>query len=565
MTPERAICVGECPDLRVPVIGVVAKDDVDVVRLTAELGRRYANYYDLEAWRDTSGLDAIRRLDERGLAVALVLACHSANEDGVSFLGQSRLIAPNAKRAAVLRWGDFTSTTSVIDGIRRGDVDARVWRPEFEGDEEFHRSITELLEQWAASVRPRYEMVQIVGERWSKRATELRDIGSRNHIPFGFYDCDSEAGEQLLCAYGLTADTARLPVVIMRFAPELPPLENPTDEALADSFGINAPASNRRYDVVIVGAGPAGLSAAVYAASEGLDTLVIEQHAVGGQAGSTSLIRNYPGFAAGVSGEHLASTMYRQARSLGAEFLFLRQVSTLREAGDGVLELDLSDGRAIGAATVVLATGVRYRQLGVPGVDALVGKGVFYTPAVSEADAARGRPVVIVGGGNSAGQAAMYLVKFATSVTMVVRGTSLAASMSDYLVRELASTPNIVIRYRSEVVEAVGGTRLEQVVVRDMKEARDDTLDAGALVVLIGSEPGTEWLPDSVHRDEWGFVLTGRSAGVDPASTTESTMPGVFAAGDVRHGSIKRVASAVGEGATVISQIHRYLTRHAAN
>jgi thioredoxin reductase (NADPH) len=549
-----------------PVIGVVARDEVDLARLVAELGRRYAHDYDLEAWPDmTGGLEALRGLDERGVGVALVLACHSANENGVSFLAQSRLVAPNARRAAVLRWGDFTSTRSVIDGIRRGDLDARLWRPEFEGDEEFHRSVTELLEQWAASVPPRTEMVQIVGERWSSRAAELRDIGARNHIPVGFYDWDSGAGERLLEAHSLTPETAQLPVVIMRFAPELPPLQNPTDEALADAFGINAPASNRRYDVAIVGAGPAGLAAAVYAASEGLDTLVIEQHAVGGQAGSTSLIRNYPGFAAGVSGEHLASTMYRQARSLGAEFLFLRQVSALRQAGDGVLELDLSDGRAIRAAAVVLATGVRYRQLAASGVDALVGKGVFYSPAVSEADAARGRPVVIVGGGNSAGQAAVYLARFATSVTLVVRGASLAASMSDYLVRELASSPNIVIRYRSEIVEAAGRTRLEQVVVRDLEQARDDILDAAALLVLIGSEPRTDWLPDSIHRDEWGFVLTGRSAGVDPESTTESSLPGVFAAGDVRRGSIKRVASAVGEGATVISQIHRHLTTHAAN
>ena len=311
--------------------------------------------------------------------------------------------------------------------------------------------------------------------------------------------------------------------------------------------------------MTIIGAGPAGLAAAVYGASEGLDTLVVENHAVGGQAGTTSMIRNYPGFPAGVNGTRLANAMYQQAWGLGARFFFMRSVTDLRGDASGDLVLELSDGTRVHTRSVILATGASYRRLGAPGVDERVGKGVFYSPAVGEAMAMSGQPVMVVGGANSAGQAALHLAKYASMVTLVVRGASLSASMSEYLIRELAAATNVTIRYGSEVAEARGEPRLDAVTLRDARTGQLETLDAAGLFVLIGSQPRTEWLPPTVERDEWGFIRTGRDAGADAAAISASSLPGVFAAGDVRAGSVKRVASAVGEGAVVITQVHQYL------
>jgi thioredoxin reductase (NADPH) len=381
---------------------------------------------------------------------------------------------------------------------------------------------------------------------------------NRNGVPFGFYDVDSDAGRAILAALGLASGELDLPVVYLTFRADLGPLQNPSDEMLGDAFGVNATLTEDHcLDVTVIGAGPAGLAAAVYGASEGLDTLVVEQQAVGGQAGTTSLIRNYPGFPNGVSGARLAATMYQQAWGLGAKFSFMRTVTSLRAGDSGEIVLDLSDGTTIRTRTVVLSPGVAYRRLRAQGVDALVGRGVFYSPAVTEARAMRGRSVIVVGGGNSAGQAALHLSRHAAAVTLLVRGASVAASMSDYLIRALKATPNVTIRHRSEVVAVHGDQRLECVTIRDPNG--EETVDAAGLFVLIGSQPHTEWLPDAVQRDQWGFIVTGTEAGANPAAPAESSMRGVFAAGDVRRGSIKRVASAVGEGASVISQVHEYL------
>lgn len=471
-----------------------------------------------------------------------------------------RAIDPQAKRAAVLRWGDFASSTVVIEALARGELDHWVLRPECPADEEFHHSITELLADWAGARRPRYEAVQIIGERWSPRSVELRDQMNRNSVPVGFYDTDTEPGRELLATHGISVATVQLPVVILQFRPDLPPLQNPPDEELGDAFGVNATLdADRRFDVTVIGAGPAGLAAAVYGASEGLDTLVIEHHAVGGQAGTTSLIRNYPGFPAGVSGTRLANAMYQQAWGLGARFFFMRSVVTLDESDSGELAVKLSDGATVRTASVVLATGVSYRRLLAPGVDELVGKGVFYSPGVTEAAGMTNQPAVVVGGGNAAGQAAMHFSKYASRVTLLVRSSSLAASMSEYLIRELQVATNVTIRYGCEVAEAIGNEHLERIAVRDTTTGVQEILESAGLFVLIGSQPRTEWLPPSVKRDEWGFILTGREAGADAAATTASSLPGVFAAGDVRRGSIKRVASAAGEGAVVINQVHQYL------
>jgi thioredoxin reductase len=543
------------------LIGVVSRDQEDLAVVGGEIVRRYGADYEVGSWSDpVAALEELRQLRARGDQVALVLACQHGADDGVEFLASVGAIHPQAKRVVVLRWGDFASRRSVIDALTRGELDRWILHPEYSADEEFHRSITELLEDWAAARGAVYEAVQIIGERWSLRGLELRDLMSRNSVPFGFYECDTDEGRELLAAHDLTVGSAQLPVVILRFRNDVEPLQNPSDDVLGDAFGVNASLDpGRRVDVTVVGAGPAGLSAAIYAASEGLYTVVVEGHAMGGQAGSTSLIRNYPGFDAGVSGMRLANTMYRQAWGLDARFLFGRSVTALREGNRGELILELSDGRSIRSASVIVATGASYRRLRAPGVEELVGRGVFYSPAVNEAAAMTNRPVIVVGGGNSAGQAATHLSRYASTVTLLVRSGSLAASMSEYLIRELRAATNVTIRYSSEVLAAIGDQRLESITIRDTKTDANETLEAAGLFVLIGSQPRTEWLPPAVKRDEWGFVLTGGEAGADPSASASSSLSGVFAAGDVRRGSIKRVASAVGEGALVINQVHQYL------
>jgi thioredoxin reductase (NADPH) len=539
----------------------MSSDEDDLAVVYRELHRRYGSDYDVVAGPDREwALDELRQRRAKGGHVAMVIAVQGPQDDGVGLLGRVREIDSHARRVIVVRWGDFASSPRVIDALARGAVDRWVLRPECAPDEEFHRAIAELLSDWSTDFRPAFEVAQIIGETWSPRAVELRDRMSRNSVPFGFYDVTSDAGRALLTAHGVDAESAHFPVVILRIRPDLGPLQNPSDESLGEAFRVIANVGNdSRVDVVIVGAGPAGLAAAVYGASEGLDTLVVEHHSTGGQAGSTSLIRNYPGFPSGVSGTRLASTMYHQAWGLGARFMFMVSVTALHaDDRDGVV-VELSNGTSVRTAAVVLATGATYRRLDAPGVDELVGRGVFYSPAVTEAAAMRGCPVIVVGGGNSAGQAALHLSRYASTVTLVVRGLSLAASMSDYLIRELKLAVNVVIRYDSEVVEASGAERLERVTIRASSSSETEVLDAAGLFVLIGSQPRTEWLPPTVKRDEWGFIITGREARADDVLMSESSLPGVFAAGDVRRGSIKRVASAVGEGATVISQIHQYL------
>ena len=542
-------------------ICLVSRDKDDLALMAGEIERRYGADYDVTAWPEPdAAFEELRQLQTSGGHVALVIATEHGADDGVEFLGRVGAIHSQAKRVVVVRWGDFASSRTVVEALARGGLDRWVLRPEYPADEEFHLSVTELLEDWSAARRPRYEAVQIIDDRWSPRSVELRDRLNRNSVPVGFYERGTDEGRELMAAHGVNVATAELPVVILRFRPDVPPLQNPSDEVLVDAFGVNATVqTDRHVDVTVIGAGPAGLAAAVYGASEGLNTLVIEHHAVGGQAGTTSLIRNYPGFPAGVSGTRLAKTMYQQSWGLGARFLFMRSVEALRHGDAGGLSVQLSDGTSVATRSVILATGASYRRLDAPGVDALVGKGVFYSPAVTEAVAMTDQPVVVVGGGNSAGQAAIHLSRYSSSVTLLVRGTSLAAGMSDYLIRELQVATNVTIRYSCAVSGAKGDQHLECVEVRDASTGSTEILEAAGLFVLIGSQPRTEWLPLEVKRDQWGFVLTGADAGADPAATAASSMRGVFAAGDVRRGSMKRVASAVGEGAVVISQVHQFL------
>jgi thioredoxin reductase (NADPH) len=408
--------------------------------------------------------------------------------------------------------------------------------------------------------------VQVIGEHWSARSQELRDTFSRNGIPIGFYDADSGQGRQMLKR--LDAASAERPVVVLRFGGRRTVLANPSNLQIADAFGLMTPIPDGEvFDVAVVGAGPAGLAAAVYASSEGLRTVVVEREAIGGQAGASSMIRNYPGFAQGIGGARLAFEAYMQAWFFGATFVFMRQpVGLSRE--DGRYRLHLSDGGTLTSRTVVITTGAAYRRLGVPALEDLQGRGVFYGAGASEAPAMRGQNVFVVGAGNSAGQAALHLARWAEQVTLLVRAASLADSMSDYLVREIDAAPNVEVSYEVQVTGGTGADHLESLVLEDITTRARRTVPADGLFVLIGSEPRTGWLGEDLARDPWGFILTGQDVADDPGARwpagrppllLETSLPGVFAAGDVRRGAVKRVASAVGEGAITIPLVHRYL------
>ncbi len=554
MSTQRAV---------VPAIVVASEHAETCAVLSEEIRRRYGADYEVTtrhgADEAVSTLVAYR---DGGAEVALVVSGYGEHDrDGLEVLARARRLHPAAMRAVAVGWGDFGRAREVFDALATGEIHQYLVRPEHRPDEEFHRSVTELLEDWTLGSETGFEAVRVIGDPKTSRSHELRDSFARNHIPIGFHDVRSDTGRRMLDSLGL--DDPELPVVVVRFTAEPTVLANPTDLEIADAFGLMEPLpADAHFDVAIIGAGPAGLAAAVYAASEGLDTLVIEAEAVGGQAGTSSLIRNYPGFPRGVSGHRLTYSAFQQAWSFGATFQFMRKVTGLR--GDGADRvIEMSDGSSVRAAAVVIATGSSYRRLDVPELEALIGNGVFYGAAVSEAPAMVGKAVFVVGGGNSAGQAAVHLAKYADRVTLLVRGGDLAASMSEYLIRELDASPNISIRFDVEVVGGGGPDGLDRLVVRDRTTGDDEAVAADALFLLIGSRPHTGWLEGSVARDEWGFVCTGQDLSEErsdrPPLPLETSMPGVFAVGDVRRGSVKRVASAVGEGAIAVQYLHRYL------
>jgi thioredoxin reductase len=541
--------------------------------LHRELSKRYGADYQIVVCDRPGQLESwMRDLRAAGLPVALVIAGVGGQDpDGIEVLATVRAIDPRALRVAAVGWGDWDSVRSVFDAVSLGTVDHWVNRPAQTPAEEFHRSITEFLREWATQRPGGFEPVQVIGQRWSARSQELRDLLSRHRIPAGFYDATSSRGRQMLAALGL--ELPELPVVVLRFGAERPALVNPSNLEIADAFGLMRPISpGEVFDVAVVGGGPAGLAAAVGASSEGLLTVVVEDEAIGGQAGTSSMIRNYPGFAQGISGATLAQEMRRQAWTFGTTFLYMRQAQSLSREDDRY-RLALSDGSVLAARTVIIATGVAYRRLGIPALEDLQGRGVYYGAAVSEAPAMRSRNVFVAGGANSAGQAALHLAKWAKKVTILVRAPSLAASMSDYLIRQIGAAPNIEVCYRVQVAGGTGTGHLESLVLQDTASAARRSVPADALFVLIGAQPRTQWLGETVARDRRGFILTDPDL---PASTharwpsggpplpLETSLPGVFAAGDVRRGSVKRVAAAVGEGAATIPLVHRYLARAVA-
>jgi thioredoxin reductase (NADPH) len=548
-----------------PVLLLVDDDPRTRGFVETELRKRYGADYQVTGARSAQeALRLLAALRDDGRSVAIVLADYRmAGTAGTELLGRVREFHRTAKRVLLVDWADRTPEP-IVAAIGLGRIDAYVVRPTTVPDEPFHRAVTEMLEELARSRPPRFQVVRVVGETWSARSHELRDLLSRNVIPSGFYPADSDDGRALLDQVG--AGAAALPVIILFNGCVL---ENPSNIEVAEALGIQTRPGTGRYDLAVIGAGPAGLAAAVYGASEGLSTVVLEPEAIGGQAGTSSRIRNYLGFPNGVSGEDLAVRAYTQAWNFGAEYVYGSPATGLRADGaDRVVTV--AGGSEIRSRAVVAATGMSYRRLGIPSLEALTGIGVFYGAASAEAMAMKDREVFVVGGANSAGQAAVHLAGYAAQVTMLVRGRSLADSMSEYLVTQIAGTANIAVRHGVEVVGGAGTGRLESLTIRDRASGVSQTVPAAAVFVMIGAEPRTQWLPDDIERDRWGYVVTGTellARGRPPKGWTpprspmllESSLPGVFAAGDIRRGSVKRVASAVGEGSIAIRLVHDYL------
>lgn len=545
------------------VLLAVEEDEQALRDIARELEDRYARHY--RVVRSRSSREAHTRLEEltdAGAEVALVLAGQwLGGMTGSDLLERARRLHPHARRGLLISWGDWgdrATGEAIFDAIARGRIDHYVIRPSASPDELFHQAISTLLLDWAEARRVAPYTVQIVGESWTGRAYELRSTLERCAMPHAFSLADSGEGRAVVEAAG---EGARLPLVGF---PDGTVLADPSNAEIARAAGSAVHPERMDFDLVVVGAGPAGLSAAVYGASEGFRTLVVDEGGLGGQATASSLIRNYLGFPRGVSGRRLAQQAYEQAWMFGANFAFMQRAIGL-EREHGELLVTLSDSGRVRGRAVLLATGATYRRLGVPALEALNGAGVFYGGLTSEAPAMAGRDIYVLGGANSAGQAALYLARYARRVTLVVRAASLEAGMSRYLARQVAATPNLRIRLGTEVVGGGGAGWLDHLVLRDRASGAEETVEAGGLFLMIGARPHTDWLPPQVARDERGFIRTGTDAHGrrwplerDPL-LFETSVPGVFAAGDVRHGSVKRVASAVGEGSVVIQLLHQLL------
>jgi thioredoxin reductase (NADPH) len=537
-------------------------DDVSVLEaVVQDLRRQYgADYRILRAASGQAALDTLAQVQARQEPVALLLSDQRMpGMTGVDFLERARELYPEARRVLLTAYADTEAAIHAINSARINYYLTKPWDPP---EEKLYPVLNDLLEDWRAGYRPAFEGLRVLGTRWSLRDHQIRTFLSRNHIPYRWLDAASNPeADKLLKEKDLSPD--KLPAVLFADGTLL---ASATPDELAQRVGLRTQASQEFYDMIVVGAGPAGLAAAVYGASEGLKTLIIEPEAPGGQAGSTSRIENYLGFPSGLTGAELGRRAHAQASRFGAEFLTQRAVS-LRTEGQYRF-IQLADGREVSGHVVMLALGVQYRKLSLPGCDDLTGCGVYYGAALVEAASCKGEDVYIVGGANSAGQAAIHFAKFARTVTMLVRGPGLSATMSKYLIDEIDRTSNIVLKTKTEVVRAEGNGHLEAILLRGPEGER--TVPATSLFVFIGAEPVTGWLPESILRDDKSFLLAGadlRTNGKLPSAWTEqrepylfeTSVPGVFAVGDVRHGSVKRVASAVGEGSIAVQFAHQYL------
>ncbi|MET0423878.1 MAG: FAD-dependent oxidoreductase, partial [Actinoplanes sp.] len=539
-------------------------DDPSVSRAIArDLRRKYGEHYRiLRASSAAEALEALKEIKLRGGRVAVILADYRMPQmNGIEFLEQAMDLFPNARRALLTAYAD---TDAAIQAINVVDVDHYLLKPWDPPEEKLYPVLDALLDAWQATGDRETEEIRVVGHRWSEPSYQLRDFLARNLVPYRWFGADDPEGRRLLEAAGVGPEAIPLVVTADGRA-----MAQPSTTEVAEAVGLSTSPGRDFYDLIIVGGGPAGLGAAVYGASEGLKTLLVERSAVGGQAGQSSRIENYLGFPDGISGAQLTDRARRQAGKFSAEVLNTREVTGLRADGSA-RTLTFADGGEVSAHSIVLATGVAYRPLVADGVAELTGSGVYYGSAATEGPDCAGTDVYIVGGANSAGQAALFFARYANNVTLLVRGDSLEASMSYYLIQQLERTPNVHVRTRCEVLNAQGDGRLQAITICDSKNNNQVTVECGALFIFIGAEPRTDWLGGAVARDERGFVYTGpdllangsRPKGWDRDRDPfylECSVPGIFAAGDVRANSVKRVASAVGEGAMAVTLVHRYL------
>ena len=551
-----------------PVL-LTVDDDAEVLRaVERDLRRHYADRYRvLRAESGATALEALRGLKKRNDAVSLFLVDQRMpHMTGVEFISQAMDLYPNAKRVLLTAYADTDAAIRAINDAKIHHYLLKPWDPP---EEHLYPALDDLLEDWRASFRPPFDGPRVLGHRWSPDSYAVRDFLARNQVPYRWLDVETAEhdAEVRRLAEIVRAEATQLPVVLF---PDGSSLANPSATQLAEKLGLRVRAEMAFYDLVIVGGGPAGLAAAVYGASEGLRTVMIEREAPGGQAGMSSRIENYLGFPSGLSGADLARRAVAQARRFGVEILTPQQAVAVRVEGPSRI-VNLADGSELGSKALLIATGVSYRKLDVPGADGLQGRGIYYGSAMTEAMACRDEDVYIVGGANSAGQAAMYFSKYARRVVMLVRGGSLAASMSQYLIEQIKRTPNIHVETGTRVAEVHGEGRLEAISIHCAESGQTDKVPAASLFVFIGAEPLTDWLRGVVERDQRGFILTGSDLmhdGKRPQGWTldrdpylpETNVPGIFAVGDVRHGSVKRVASGVGEGSIAVQFIHQYLS-----
>lgn len=544
-----------------PVILTIDDDPAVLQTIARDLRKQYGDRFRIvRADSGATALEVTQQLKLRGNTVALFLADQRMpGMSGVEFLNQGTEIFPKAKRALLTAYAD---TNAAIDAINTAQLDYYLLKPWDPPEEKLYPVLDDLIQDWQATFKPEFQGVKVISDRWSPHSHALRDFLSRNQIPYRWLDIESNQEAQQLVTYAGEKDNPCLPLVLL---PDGEKLVKPSTADLAQNVGMQTEAEKPFYDLLIVGGGPAGLAAAVYGASEGLRTVMVEREAPGGQAGTSSRIENYLGFPVGLSGSDLARRAVTQAKRFGVEILTPQEVTGIR-LEDNYRIVSLSDGSEISCHALILAMGVAWRRLNVPGVEQFTGAGVYYGAAQTEAKACQDEDVYIVGGANSAGQAAMYFSKYASRVRMLVRGESLTKSMSQYLIDQIAETDNIEVMPFHSVVEVEGGDRLEEILVKDSQSDQIKTFKANSLFIFIGATPSTDWLDGVVQRDQRGFIYSGADI---PDKThwplerdrflLETNVPGIFAVGDVRHGSVKRVASGVGEGSICVQFVHRHL------
>ena len=552
-----------------PVI-LTIDDDLEVLRsIERDLRQRYNRTYRvLRTESGPSALDLLRRLQRRNDPVALLLVDYRMpHMNGIQTLSEAMKLYPEAKRVLLTAYADTEAAIKAINDVHIDHYLLKPWDPP---ERQLYPVLDDLLQEWFGRHKPPFEGVRVLGTRWSPKSYEMRDFLARNQVPFQWLDADAAERDEEVgrLVDSLGPNAPKLPII---FFPDGDQLEQPDWQQVATKLGLRTRAGLEFYDVAIVGGGPAGLAAAVYGASEGLKTLIVEREAPGGQAGLSSKIENYLGFPAGLKGSDLAMRAVAQARRFGVEIVSPQEASAIRVDGP-YRYLKLSDGTEISCHALILATGVHWRSLNVPGIDRLQGAGVYYGAGSTEAISCREEDVYVVGGANSAGQAVMLFSKYARRVIMLVRGPSLAATMSQYLIDQIQQTNNIHVECRTRVIAVDGDDRLRSISITCDASGEIQTVPASALFIFIGAEPCTAWLDGVVERDSHGFVLTGPdlthdgkrpkgwSADRDPG-LLETSVPGIFAVGDVRHGSIKRVASGVGEGSVAIQFVHQYLSK----